>query len=112
MSYTRDGYARWVLDRGKQIQDRHQALQRLTPDRMALEVVAETAGNGVVRVRCGEYRLLYGVTQVADGFVATYLPDRSRPIPGVDPSERALMGAAVDAHMRALAAQRGVSWPS
>ncbi len=106
MSMSRDGFARWARDRGDAIQRRGEKLGELTPDRMMLEIVAETRGNGIVTLRCGTYKLVYGIETLRGGHAATFLEDRSMLIPGVDPTEQVLMGAAVDAHKRAVAAQR------
>lgn len=97
----RDGYIRMIRDRGNLLKNRREQARKATPDRVQLELVAHVAGD-IVTMQCGAYRLVYGIERQKHGVIASYLPLRSLPIPGIDPSAQAIMGAAADAYVRSL----------
>lgn len=95
----RDGYMRMIMDRGEALQQRRERLRKATLDRVDVQMLAYVSGD-IVTMRCGVYQLVYGITRVPGGLEATYLPLRSHPIPRIDPMERAILGAVVDAYQR------------
>lgn len=111
---TKDGYARYIADRGAVLQRRSESVHRATRvlDAAKLELIPQVQGD-LVLFRCGQRWMTYGIGPDARGLIrARYLPERSHPIEIIDPAARPLTEAALDAWLSAQgpAEERPIDW--